>query len=398
MLARSNIILPGTLLVGIALLAVWKISPTPEIQSEPVSTKSEKRAPRLESPLRKSPPDLLEDDLLSIYHRKGAAAALAAAKSTPWPNRDARVFFILKQLASEDPEFAAAELMTSGLDTFLKGALLDTILQNWKDGRKALDWAENRLTGELHCKALGVALGTLVRTEPEAAFSYLEKIPACDARKQIISDLFSAWGSHNPETAMFKAKELAPEEAKSAMAHVVCGWALTDPEAAAAWVLKSAPTDGWWLAGIYQSLLRKSPEQARRWFDALPEGDAKNTVSHSSSGGNAIVMPVFSSRMRTTDDSWASKPVSERNDTDLMNWAIQDTEDARLFVEQNGNNPALKQLAAQVASAISGKIGPSEAMDWALRLPVENGNLDTALGHVLYEWAEKDPAAAARKL
>ena len=81
-----------------------------------------------------------------------------------------------------------------------------------------------------------------------------------------------------------------------------------------------------------------------------------------------------------------------------MHWAIQDTEGARSFVERNGTNPALKQLAPQVAAAISGKNGPSEAMDWALRLPEENEIRKFARGEVLNGWCDRDPAAAAGKL
>ena len=47
--------------------------------------------------------ELSNDDLLTIYNREGPAAALAAAKSQPWPNRDDAVFFILTHLAVVNP-------------------------------------------------------------------------------------------------------------------------------------------------------------------------------------------------------------------------------------------------------------------------------------------------------
>lgn len=344
--------------------------------------------------------ELSADDLLTICNREGAAAALAAAKSQPWPNRDNAVFFILTHLASVDPEFAAAELKTSGLDPFIKTALVDAILKNWKDGRKALDWAENQLTGELHCKAVAGALGILVKSEPEAAFDYFEKMPASKARSQTIPDLFAAWGSQDPQTALMKAKELTPEDARTATEHVVRGWAKTDPAAAAAWVLESAPSDGRRIARVYQSWISLSPEHAKLWFDSLPDEHAKGIARGVICGGGTATytMGVFTSRIGTLDDTWATKPFSERDPTDLRNWAFQDTEGARSFVEQNGTNPALKQLAPQVAAAISGKNGPSEAMDWALRLPEENEIRKFARGEVLNGWCDRDPAAAAGKL
>ena len=212
--------------------------------------------------MRTLPPDLLEDDLLAIYHREGAAAALAAAKSQPWPDRDNRVGFILTHLAAENPEFVAAELKTSGLSAFFRNHLLELILKNWNDGRKALEWAENRLTGELRCKAVAGALGILVRSEPDAAFSYLEKMPVCEARRQTICELFATWGSFDPQTALMKARQLAPDEGQFAIEHLLRGWAKTDPESAAAWVLETGPTNGKWIAGVIQSWITLSPDKA----------------------------------------------------------------------------------------------------------------------------------------
>ena len=64
-------------------------------------------------------------------------------------------------------------------------------------------------------------------------------------------------GAHNtvfPKIiALMKAKELTPEDARTATERVLRGWAKIDPAAAAAWVLESAPSDGRWIAGVYQS-------------------------------------------------------------------------------------------------------------------------------------------------
>jgi len=292
-------------------------------------------------------------------------------------------------------------LKASGLNPFLKTGLVDTILKNWSDGRKALDWAENQLTGDLHCKAVAGALGILVKTEPDAAFGYFEKMPPSEARRQTICDLFAAWGSHDPESALRKAKELTPDDAQSATEHLLRGWAKADPAAAAAWVLETAPTNEILMAGVYQSWTSVSPGGAKAWFDSLPEGDAKK-IAHfltiRSSGTATYTRGVFTPGIWTSDDTWATKPFSERDPTDFRHWAIQDTEGARSFVERNGTNPALKQLAPQVAAAISGKNGPSEAMDWALRLPEENEIREAARGQVLNGWCDRDPAAAAGKL
>ncbi len=342
---------------------------------------------------------LSRDDLLAIYHRRGAAAALAAAKSQPWPTRDGAVYFILTHIATEDPGFAAAELKSSGLPSHTKSSLVDTILENWNDARKALDWAENQLTGVLRGKAVAGALGILVKSDPDAAFGYLEKMPASVARSEAIPAFFAAWGSHDPATAMRKANELPQEEARLATEHVVRGWAKTDPASAAAWVMENAPTDERWIAGVFQSWISVSRDEAQLWFDSLPEGDAKNhaaTLTFGSSG--TISMPVFFTLTMPTDHTWSTKPVAERSDRDLIHWAIQDTEDARAFVEQNPGHPASGQLGPQVARAISGKHGTSEAIEWLLGLPEDYEARDRALGFVFREWSDRDPTAASVKL
>jgi hypothetical protein len=402
---RNRLLLAAALAV-LSVLAVWIVcreNAPPRASSErharPNRDRPADRQKTSRSTIGKPVRVLSNDDLTAIYHREGAAAALAAAKSQPWPDRDNRVGFILTHLAAGNPEFAAAELKLSGLPSFFKDTVVDKILKNWKDGRKALDWAENQLTGELRCKAVAGALGILVKSEPDAAFDYFAKLPPGETQRQTLPELFAAWGFQDRETALMRANGLTPEDASSATEHVLRGWAMADPAAAAVWILKTASTDGNWLAGVYQSWICISPEQARLWFESLPEGDAKkNAFTLTHSPGNSIEMPVFSTRVLPPDHSWISKPIPERTDTDLSHWARQDTEGARSFVEQNENNPASKQLAAQVARAISGKNGPSEALDWALGLSEENGIREQARWIVLHEWSEKDPEAAAGKL
>lgn len=281
---RNRLLLAAALAVlgGLAVWIVWREDTPPRASSERhARSNRDRQAGRQKtsrSTIEKPVLVLSNDELAAIDQQKGAAAALATAKSQPWPYRDNRVSFILNHLAVGNPKWAAAELKSSGLPAYFKNTVVDTILKNWKDGRKALDWAENQLTGELRCKAVAGALGILVKSEPEAAFDYFAKLPPGETRRQTISDLFAAWGSHDPETALMRTKELTPEDAPSATEHVLRGWAKADPAAAAAWVFKTAPTDGKWLAGVYQSWISIAPEQARGWFDSLPEGDAKRSA------------------------------------------------------------------------------------------------------------------------
>lgn len=128
---RNRLLLAATLAV-LSVLAVWLIwrEDTSHRASSERHARPNRDRPaggRKDSRITNEKParELSNDDLAAIYQRKGAAAALAAAKSQPWPYRDNRVSFILNYLAVGNPELAAAELKTSGLGSFLKTGVLD---------------------------------------------------------------------------------------------------------------------------------------------------------------------------------------------------------------------------------------------------------------------------------
>ena len=93
---------PLLLIAALAILAVWLVSskdpPSPDAVARPSRPTRDTQTGKLrtahfkiEGPAR----EISNDDLLTIHTREGAAAALAAAKSQPWPYRDNRVYFIL---------------------------------------------------------------------------------------------------------------------------------------------------------------------------------------------------------------------------------------------------------------------------------------------------------------
>lgn len=226
----------------------------------------------------KAPGSFTVDELVAIDESEGAAAALAAAKGMTGPERESQVVFILTYLARIDPQFVADELKEAGLDTMHQGFIVDAVMADWKDGKKALEWATSGFTDDLLRKAVGGALRILVRTDPDAALAYLETLPASGSRRQAMSDIFVTWGECDPKAAMMLLSGNFPtDEWGSAIDGVVAGWSRTHPAEAAAWV--DAVQDETLRAVLVGEVVRnwrsKSPAEATAWVESLPDGPGK---------------------------------------------------------------------------------------------------------------------------
>jgi len=347
---------------------------------------------------RPKAPALSVDDLVAIYEKDGAAAALDAAKALTGSQRDTQVSFILTYLARIDPEFVANELLNAGLDVHRHGFVVDAVLQEWKDGKKALAWADEKLTGERRLRAIAKALGILVRTDPQAALAHLDTLPESNGRSQGICDLFAAWGRHDPQAALKNAAQLPPREAESATGYVLSSWARTHPEEAATWLKACASPSPNHLRDVFLAWPGDAKTSAQAWFDSLPESPAKTEAMASikqTKASTRVAICGFGPPS-APDDSWKTKRVSEMEVKDLRNWAYQDKAGARRFLEQSPDNPALSEMVVSVAAGMASDESPQAVFDWALKL--SPGLQADALRLAVISWSGKDPAAAAEKI
>jgi hypothetical protein len=342
--------------------------------------------------------DLSVDDLVAIYERNGAAAALDAAKALTGSQRDSQVLFILSYLARIDPEFVANELPNAGLNVHHHGFVVDAVLREWKDGKKALAWADTKLTGVTRLRAVATALGILVRTDPQAALAHLDTLPESNSRRQAICDLFGAWGRHDPQAALWNAAQLPPDEVESATAHVLRSWVRTHPEEVAAWLKALASPSPNLLRDVYLAWPTDAKTSAQAWFDSLPESAAKTEAKTSIEQTKASTQrsTIVCGPATAPDESWKTKQVSEMKVEDLRNWAYQDKAGARRFLEQSPDNPALSEMVIAVAACMASDESPQAVFDWALKL--SPGLQADALRLAVSAWSGKDPAAAAEKI
>lgn len=337
------------------------------------------------------------DELVAIHESQGAGAAIAAAKTMTGQERASQVVFILTYLARIDPEFVAGELKGAGLDTVHQGFIVDAVMNQWMDGKKALQWATSCFTGDLLKRSAGSALRILVRTDPNAALDYLETLSAGGSRGQAISDIFVAWGGLDPGAALKLLWENFPaDDRTSAISSVINGWSWAHPAEAAAWVetVQDQTLKSSLVGNVARGWKSKFPAEAAAWVESLPEGPGKEA-------GKAVlqetVMEINCGMGNPGPDiSWKTKTVATMGHTDFWNWACQDPEGARKILESASEDKGLTVLAGATAFGISTKEGYEAAFAWAQRLQGEAGK--EALRCTVISWAGSDPSAAAKKL
>lgn len=397
--------------VAAVLGLFWRSRPQPETRTISNSKAGNAPTPKAKSrdsggaPVSvKGSGSFTVDELVAIHESKGAAAALAAAKGMTGPERASQVVFILTYLARIDPEFAAGELKGAGLDTTHQGFIVDAVMNEWKDGKKALEWATSNFTGDLLKRAVGGALRILVKTDAGAALAYVDTLPASGFRNQAIADIFSTWGGFDPGAALKVISEnFSDADSVSAISSVISGWSHLHPAEAAAWVA-TVPDEkqrAFLIADVARSWRFKSPDEATAWVESLPEGPGKvagravfqEKVTTIECGMTTIIGGMDNPG---PDAGWKTKTVATMGSSDFWNWAIQDPEGARKFVEAAPEGKGLTDLAAATAFQISTKEGHQSAFAWAQTLPGEVAK--EALRCTVISWAGSDPAAAAKQL
>ncbi|MCW1924554.1 hypothetical protein OKA05_18455 [Luteolibacter arcticus] len=365
------------------------------------------KAPGISSPAKngEGPPSLPResgprtsltvDELVAIYEKKGAAAALAAAKGITGPDRDGQVVFILTYLAQIDPEWVAEALAEAGLSHVHQGFIVSAVMNHWKDGEKALAWASG-FTGDLRKSAVGQALRILVRTNPEKATAYVEAMPESGNRSQALTDLLVSWGGHDPKAALaYLDRSLSPDERAHSLELVVAAWARTYPKEALAWIgtIQDKTLSARLIHEAALSWSSVSPDDASAWLATLPDDALKAGILDAIAERERNTIRCEFGSIQAPDQGWKNKPVAERTVVDLRNWATQDPTGARKHLEQASDGTGLNDLATSVAAGISTKEGPAAAFEWAQGLNAESKA--TALRLAVISWAGKNPSEAA---
>jgi hypothetical protein len=404
---RSRIVLL-TGLVLVAGLALW-LRHRDEVRD--ASTTSNSHAPSTgknhrtpsDAPKEERPPardhktvhreSLTVDELVAIFEKDGAEAALAAAKGLKGPDRDSQALFILTYIARTDPEWVVKALADAELSIVHQGFVVSAVMEYWEDGEKALAWASG-FTGDLRKSAVGMALRILVRTDPEKALAHVDAMPESGSRSQALTDLFVSWGGYDPKAALAAIDQhLPPNERLHAMEIVAGAWASKSPKDALAWIgtIQDKTMSDRLLREAALRWSAVAPEDANPWLATLPDDPVK-----------AGILESLVERERNTircgfnesppDQGWKGKPVAEMTEADLRNWGYQEPAGAKKHLEQATGEIDLSALATTVAAEMSVKEGPSAVFQWAQGLDMKVG--DPALRLAVISWAGTHPAEA----
>jgi hypothetical protein len=407
---RRPALLLGLLLVAGSILIrqPWKPGDLPSSPSAqgPIATKSGQRDPaatNLDLSISKlaaeyQPGSFSDDQLVAIHEKDGAAAALAAAKGIQDSRRDSQVLFILTYLSRIDPEFVAAELGAAGLSVVHQGFIVDAVMGSWKDGVKALAWATG-FTGDQRKMAVGKALRILVRTDANAALTYLEEMPESGSRSQALADLFVSWGGHDPRAALACLEShLSPEEKVSATGYVAGAWARKAPEEVIAWIgtVQDKSLSERLVHEVAMNWSSNAPAAAAAWIATLPDDPVKAGILTAMAERERNTIRCGPADIEVPDQTWKTKAVAEMAVQDFRNWGYQDPEGARKFLETAPGDGDLRDLTVIVACGMARDEGPAATFEWARGLPEAPGNV--ALRAAVITWVETDPAAAAEKL
>lgn len=301
---------------------------------------------------------LAELEVLEDVHEDLALAWQAASAEPALNTRMLKLHAIALEWVEADPPAALAAALTlpSGQSA---SDLLAQMIERWAtmDSEAALAWVIRQPDSPAQAEALGAVASVLAAEDPRRALSIAEQFDGA-ARRRMLEATFQAWASVDAPAAMAALGRMeGPGLRMQTQFGIIHSWAEADPEAAFEWARAQKQTiENMHLAIIpLQAIARSDPEQALALAEAL--GGAR-----------------FEQALSAITGAWAG----------------EDPQAAAAWVAAAG--PQARHAAAQVAYAYA-QASPSEAIEWAERLPAEARLL--ALPSVVQAIAADSPAEAS---
>jgi hypothetical protein len=347
----------------------------------------------------------------------------AAEKNPSQRARDALRRELLSILAEKEP--AAAMAYAESLEPGARGSTMISVAQVWAqhDPRSALAWAEKLRHGPIKSSTLAAVVGSLALEDPIAAFEIAQR-PELTKVEWDAGNLFHAWASRDPTTAMEQASSLAdPIRRSQACSGLAAGWAESDPQSAFRWALSAGPRDRNNLVrAVMEQWAASDPatalDAARMLADGALRNEALAMIAAQWSGSDSTAALRAAENLRseerlrwlesalqklasqnpneTADYIHALADPAERNrlsSSIAAGLASIDTE-AALRIAEN-IEPGLSQARAyaQIARTLVAERDPQFAIDWARSLP-EGPSKRAALLSMATPLAPADPNLA----
>ncbi|HVU35450.1 MAG TPA: hypothetical protein VHE61_18575 [Opitutaceae bacterium] len=301
--------------------------------------------------------------LAETWSRHDAAAALAWAQTLKGEDRPIAIESVVAELVPSDP-------------------------------LRAIETAQQSLTGPALDRILAAALHQLTTTDPRSAASIVPLLPAGDTKTFAAADVAAALAASNPRDALAWVQSLSgPGPARSvATARVLEIWANTDRSNAEQYVTGLPAGDAQREAAV--TLARSTggtdPRQAIGWAESLP-GDTR-----------AAAFSAIANAWAQHDGAAASRWVAEQPadriadaagtlNATLSYWVLQDAAGAQAFVSSLPSGA--QSAAAAFIAPLTAQTNPSATLAWAQSLP-DPAAREAAVAAAYGRWVGNAPAAA----
>jgi hypothetical protein len=257
---------------------------------------------------------------------------------------------------------AAVSVLAQVTDPTARSQAIVTLASNWTQDspQDALTWAQS-LQGSESVSALNAIVSTWSKSDPTAAFAYVQNSPDPTAFASIAPALAQAEAQANPQAALAFAQSLPDGDAKTqALNNALVGLAKSDfPDA---------------------------------WSDAtnLPDGDTRTTEMTNLVGTEAAKDPTQAVPLL---DQFAAGPVQNNATRTLAKaWAAQDPTAASTWMNTLPPGSQRNVAVVELITAQSAK-DPATALQWAATIttPTTQAN---QVQKIITTWAKTDPAAA----
>ncbi len=247
---------------------------------------------------------------------------------------------------------------------------------------------------------LSAVLGMVAETNPQAAFNYLNNIPASQNRALAYAAIFDHWARLDPRQAAMAAMSLPTGSArKNALSSVASEWAGNDPQSAMSWAaaLPEGNLRKDAVANVLQRISESNPTIAIQFLEAMPVSGQRPDLVASLVGNWASHDPAAALAW-TQNAGLPPQVLTDTLSRVLSSLAQTDPAGAAAAAAAISSSPIRQESLACVARAWSAS-DPVAALAWAEGLPATAGDKWQNISETVLEtWANDDPAAAAAYL
>lgn len=312
------------------------------------------------------------------------------------------------------PESADQQMMISELLARIAGNIPPSL--GGADPALALKLLDNLSDPDQRRQMLATALTRMASTDPQAAWSELNKLPPGTVSAGIYTAIFSGFAKQDPVDAAAEAASLpAGPERNNALQGVAKTWLAADPSAALQWA-SGLPGNTSMVNDLIQSLANSNPKLAATYLDNMTDPIARNDTitiigrklstgptadpaaalawfnqTATGSGYQTAVASLFSGLATPSVQTWVDANGTSGGSVSPY------TQNTTLAVSllAKVTDPAARQAAISSVADGWAKSDPKAALTWAQTLPDSDGSARTAaLNTIVTTWSNTDPAAA----